>query len=130
MNKKQIEAIYSLSPQQQGMLFEHLVATESQISGVHVEQFSCTLRGDLDLAVFERAWRRLLEHHSILRTAFVWKDQPEPLQVVLRQAEPPLEQQDWRGLPADEQRARLHAFLNEDHRRGFELGNAPLMRVS
>ncbi|MEW6734361.1 MAG: condensation domain-containing protein, partial [Acidobacteriota bacterium] len=125
--KKRIEAIYPLSPQQQGMLFETLYAPDS---GIHVEQVVCALREQLDPTIFKLALQRLVERHSILRTAFVWKDQDEPYQVILQQVEVPIEHQDWRTYPQTEHQERLEAYLETDRRRGFELSKAPLMRLS
>ncbi len=42
----------------------------------------------------------------------------------------PVEWQDWRELNPDEQQKRLEAFLEADRRRGFDLSEAPLMRLS
>ncbi len=127
MGKKQVEAIYPLTPAQQGMLFETLSAPEL---GIHIEQSTYLLRGRLDSGAFERAWRRIVERHAILRTAFAWKDQDEPLQLVLRQVELSIERHDWRESPVAEQHARLHAYLDADRRRGFKLSKAPLMRLA
>jgi thioesterase domain-containing protein/acyl carrier protein len=127
MEHKHVESIYPLSPSQQGMLFETLSAPEP---GIHVEQFVWSLRGDLDLAAFERAWQRVVERHTILRTCFVWQDQDEPLQVVLRRVRVPLQRQDWRGLAPSQQQERLEAHLKADRRRGFAPGRAPLMRLT
>ena len=124
MSKRNIEAVYPLSPMQQGMLFHSLYAPES---GVYFEQLSCTLRGDLDVAAFERAWQRVVERHPILRTSFVWKRLDKTLQVVHRRVELPLEKQDWRGLSPDEQEAQLEAFLQAERRRGFNLAQPPLL---
>src|SRR5258706_9055965 len=60
---------YPLAPLQQGMLFHSLSAPAS---GVDVEQIFCTLREPFDAAAFERAWRRMIERHAILRTSFHW----------------------------------------------------------
>lgn len=130
MDKKQIEMIYSLSPQQQGMLFEHLYAAEAGLPGVHIEQFTCIVHGPLDQQAFERAWQRIVERHPALRTAFVWKDQPEPLQVALRRVTLPFERHDWRGLAPEVQRERLQAYLAADRQRGFDLAAAPLTRLA
>ncbi|WP_250125636.1 condensation domain-containing protein [Chroococcidiopsis sp. CCMEE 29] len=127
MNKKNIEAIYPLSSAQQGMLFETLYAPES---GIHVEQLSCALQGNLDLTTFEQAWQRVIDRHPTLRTGFVWKEQNEPLQVVLQRVEVPLERYDWRRLSSPEQQEQLEAFLEADRHRGFQLSKAPLMRLS
>ena len=39
-------------------------------------------------------------------------------------------QRDWRGLSSLEQQGRLEAFLEADRARGFDLGQAPLMRCA
>ncbi|RMF32481.1 MAG: non-ribosomal peptide synthetase, partial [Chloroflexi bacterium] len=127
MSKRNIEAVYPLSPMQQGMLFHSLYAPES---GVYVEQLSCTLRGDLDVPAFRRAWQRVVDRHAVLRTSFVWKQLDKTLQVVHRQVTIPLEQQDWRGLSPAQQQARLDAFLQQERRRGFDLSHPPLARLA
>jgi non-ribosomal peptide synthetase component F len=127
MAMKNVEIFYPLSPMQQGMLFHSLYAPDT---GVYVEQLSCTLQGDLDVEAFRRTWQHLLNRHPILRTAFLWEGLKEPVQVVQRQVEIPLAQQDWRDLSGTEQQARLAAFLMEEQTRGFDLSKAPLIRVA
>jgi len=105
---KNVEAIYPLSPPQQGMLFETLYAPESESMSS-----SSPVHGNLNLSAFKQGWQRIVEH-SILRTGFVWKDQDEPLQVVLRRVEVPLEQQDWRGYQLLEQQEQLKAYFNAE----------------
>ena len=117
---------YQLSPMQQGMLFHGLYAQES---GVDIEQMICTLHEDLQVSAFKQAWERVLERHPVLRTSFCWEGDSEPQQYVHRQVRLPLEQQDWRGLSAPEQKERLKTYLQTDRRRGFVLTEAPLMRL-
>lgn len=127
MSKKEIESIYPLSPAQQGMFYETVQAPSS---GIHIEQLSCTLSGLLALSALERVWQWEVNRHAILRTCFVWEGQPEPLQVLLRQVDVPIERQDWRELSSAEQSRRLDAYLEEDRQRGFKLSQAPLMRLA
>ena len=127
MNGENIEDIYELSPMQHGLLFHTLAAPNS---GVYFEQLSCTLQGNLDIAAFKRAWQKVVERHPILRTAFYWQDLDRPYQVVYRQVDLPIAQQDWRELSAIEQQERLEVFLQSDRDRGFELSQAPLMRLA
>jgi amino acid adenylation domain-containing protein/non-ribosomal peptide synthase protein (TIGR01720 family) len=122
-----IQDIYPLSPMQQGMLFHTLYAPDS---AVYVEQFACTLEGDLDAGAFARAWQRVAERHAILRTAFLWEGVKEPHQVVFERVELPLERLDWRGLAAEEQRRKLTDYLAADRERGFDLLAPPLMRLT
>ncbi len=124
---REVEDIYPLSPMQQGLLFHSLYQPES---GVYLEQISYGLEGELDEAAFERAWRQLMARHSILRTSFAWEGLREPLQVVHREAVLPLAREDWRGLGREEQEERLGEYLAQDRVRDFELGRAPLMRLS
>src|SRR5690349_5727385 len=125
MSKKNIEDVYPLSPVQQGMLFHSLSAPET---GMYVEQLVCTLHGDLDVATFERAWTAVLARHAVLRTLFVWNRGEKPLQIVRRTAALPFTRYDWRGLPDIER--RLDVLLEEDRRRGFNLSEAPLLRLT
>ncbi|MEH2156362.1 MAG: amino acid adenylation domain-containing protein [Nostoc sp.] len=124
---KNIESIYPLSASQQGMLFETLSASES---GIHLEQCILNLQEDLDSLAFEKAWQRLIERHSILRTAFIWEAQNEPLQVVLKGVEVSLEQEDWRGLSLSQQQEKLQTYLSADRLRGLEMTKPPLMRLA
>ncbi|MEM8780321.1 MAG: condensation domain-containing protein, partial [Cyanobacteria bacterium P01_G01_bin.49] len=81
MNAKTVEAIYPLSPMQQGMLFHSLLAPGS---GAYIVQTTYEIRGNLSLIAFEKAWQQLIARHPILRTAFVWENLEKPLQVVGR----------------------------------------------
>jgi hypothetical protein len=106
------------------MLFHSLYAPES---GVYFEQVHCALEGSLEPEAFRRAWQRVVDRHSIFRTHFAWEGLDEPVQVVHRQAELGWRELDWRGLSPDEQEQRLQSLLEEDRKRGFDFGEAPLM---
>jgi amino acid adenylation domain-containing protein len=122
-----VEDIYPLTPMQQGILFHSLYR---RASGEYVEQFSCDLRGPLDVPAFRRAWERVISRHPALRTAFVWEDIDEPLQVVHDEAALPFELHDWGALSAAEQRERFDAFIEAERAEGtFDLSRAPLVRV-
>ena len=55
-----LEDLYDLSPMQQGMLFHTIYAPES---GVYFEQSVFTIKGELDVKNFERAWQHVLNRH-------------------------------------------------------------------
>jgi amino acid adenylation domain-containing protein/non-ribosomal peptide synthase protein (TIGR01720 family) len=124
--QQQIEDIYPLSPMQQGMLFHALY---DQNSAAYVTQTSCILRGKLDLSAFKQAWQKLIERHTILRTAFYWEGLDTPLQIVVKHIDLPYQQQDWRELTPNEQQTRLDILLETDYTQGFNLASAPLMRL-
>ncbi len=121
-----VDDLYPLTPVQQGMLFHALYEPESP---VYHTQFSWTFHGALDADAFRRAWETVVQRHAILRTAFAWEGLREPIQVVLPEVTLPWESEDWRDIPADQQRARLEARL-EQARRSFDMARAPLMRIS
>src|SRR5215475_7081707 len=98
MSKQNIEDIYPLSPGQQGMLTVVLLAGAQ--SEVYFDQSVLTLVGELDAALWRRAWQRVLDRHPSLRTLFLWERQGEPLHVVRGQVELPWQELDWRGLSA------------------------------
>ena len=101
MSKKGIEAIYALSPQQLGMLLESLHTTGS---GMHVEQKIFKFDSSWNIPAWRESWQRVVDWHPALRTAFVWRNQKEPLQAVISHADIPFEQHDLREL--DEPHAR------------------------
>jgi amino acid adenylation domain-containing protein/non-ribosomal peptide synthase protein (TIGR01720 family) len=122
-----LEDLYPLSPLQQGLLF-HVLREPG--TGLYFNQLTCELRGTQDLSAFIEAWRRVTEAYPILRTALVWEDVDEPLQVVLREVELPLVREDWRGVPPSELETRLATWMEEDRRQGVDLGTPPLMRLA
>src|SRR5919109_2303073 len=126
-HNRNIESIYPLSPMQQGMLFHALYAPES---GVYCEQMSCSLNGNLNVSAFKQAWQQVVQRYPALRTLFVWRHRKEPLQVVRARVTLPWVEEDWRGCSPLERHGRLEAFLEADRARGFDLGQAPLMRCA
>src|SRR5215510_6804166 len=126
MSIKEVEGFYPLSPMQQGMLYHTLYAPES---GTYMQQVSCTLKGELNVAAFERAWQQVIDRHPVLRSAFLWEKLKGPVQLVQRQVKLPLEQQDWQDLSPAQQETELEALLVADRARGFELAEAPLLRL-
>lgn len=127
MKAENIEDIYKLSPTQQGLLFHTLYNPES---GVYCDQYNITLKGNLNILAFEQAWQQLARRHAVLRTCFHWEELDEPMQVVHRQVELPLEQLDWRGINSAQQQQQLESFLKTEQKRGFELSHPPLMRLA
>ena len=126
INKQNIEDIYPLSPMQQGMLFHSLYAPDS---GIYFQQMICTLRGNLEVSAFEQAWQKIVEKHSIFRTAFIWESLNKPVQVVYKQVKITVENDDWQGLSDQEQQEQLKFFLESDQQHSLQLSQPPLMRL-
>jgi amino acid adenylation domain-containing protein len=120
-----VEAIYPLSPMQEGMLFHTVYAPGT---GIYVNQVAYTF-GGLDADAFRRAWQAALDRHAALRSAFLWEKRERPLQAVLRGVEVPWDERDWRGLDGQAQQAALEALMHEDRERGYALNRPPAMRL-
>lgn len=118
---------YELSPLQWGMLFHVLSGGDP---GVNVQQVLATLREPLDEAHFLRAWQRVLERHPILRSRLRWEGVAQPMQDVIDQVKIPVERFDWRALTEAERQQRFQVLLDHDRARGFDLGEAPLLRLA
>src|SRR5689334_18601857 len=125
--KRNVEAIYALSPMQQGILFHSLYDPEESLYAV---QFSCTLSGKLSPEALQQAWHEVVNRHAVLRTFFVWQDLKEPVQVVRPHVQLPWLSLDWRALPPALQQQQLSDFLASDLARGFDLQQAPLLRIA
>jgi amino acid adenylation domain-containing protein/non-ribosomal peptide synthase protein (TIGR01720 family) len=124
--KQTMEALYRLSSLQEGILFHRLYESDA---AVYLEQMSGEVTG-LQLDAFQRSWDLLLKKHSILRTAFYPDRFKIPVQVVYKDLPMPITLIDYRGLPNEEQQWRVEQFAAADIRKGFDLTQAPLMRVS
>ncbi|HEU4884066.1 MAG TPA: amino acid adenylation domain-containing protein [Longimicrobium sp.] len=125
MDRRNVEDIYPLSPLQQGMLF-HVVYSEG---AAYQEQFPLLLTGELDADALERAFRGVVARHAALRTGFGWEGVPQPLQFVLRQTEPVFDRVDWSDA-GDDWHARFDALMESDRRRGHNLKQPPLVRIT
>ncbi|OYU83177.1 MAG: hypothetical protein CFE45_26565, partial [Burkholderiales bacterium PBB5] len=119
---------YPLTPMQAGMLFQSVLDPEA---GVYFEQVWGELRSALVPAAFQAAWQGLVDRHPGLRTRFVWRELPEPRQIVEPRAELPWSELDWTtdNAPANTA-AKWERLLAADRTRGFTFDRAPLMRVT
>ncbi len=122
-----LEDIYTLSPMQEGMLFQSLYNREGD---AYFRQMSLEIHGELNIPAFERAWRRVIERHPTLRTSFFWDGTHWPVQVVQRNVPLPLETFDWRELAPEARQEQLQTYLREQQNRAFDLEQAPLMRLA
>ncbi|MEG4862220.1 MULTISPECIES: non-ribosomal peptide synthetase [unclassified Microcoleus] len=121
------ESSYQLSPIQQGMLFEGL---SGQQSGVDIEQVLCSLGEELNVSAFVDAWRQSVDRYPVLRTSFSWLDREVPVQTVHPQVEVPIVEGEWRCFSQGDRTRQLATFLQADRLQGFDLTQAPLMRLA
>ncbi|HEU5226877.1 MAG TPA: amino acid adenylation domain-containing protein, partial [Ktedonobacteraceae bacterium] len=122
-----IEDIYELSPMQRGMLFHTLYAPHS---GVYMEQALFSIGGAFDFTALREAWQRVVAQHTTLRTAFLWEELDEPMQVVYQSVEVPWTRYDWRELASADQQSKLEELVAADRMLGFDLAQPPLLRLT
>jgi amino acid adenylation domain-containing protein/non-ribosomal peptide synthase protein (TIGR01720 family) len=118
-----IEDIYALSPMQ--TLFFSANQGSAQAA---FDQWHCTLRGDLNVDAFERAWNETIRRNTILRSTVLSAGLREPVQAVHRNVSPPWTVEDWRDTLAEQQRERWNAVLKQDRGEALDLTQPPVMR--
>lgn len=121
-----IADIYPLSPMQEGLLF-HTVS--SGTDGLYMPQTAIRLRGAVDGAALEAAWRGLIQRHGVLRTGFHWEERDEPFQVVVRDAPAAVTTLNWSAASDAEQRAKLSDLFAANRATTFDLRRPPLARA-
>lgn len=125
MKTKNIEDIYELTPVQKGMLFHCLYDTELSL---YFFQHIFTVRGHLNIEMFEKAWQLVMGRHPILRTGFYWEEIENPLQIVYSQVKVPLSHDDWSHMDSVEQKTQLESFILSDRQKSFDFSQPCLMR--
>ncbi|HXZ02934.1 MAG TPA: condensation domain-containing protein, partial [Stellaceae bacterium] len=121
-----LEAVYPLSPLQQGLLFH--AAYDSNADPYRV-QLCLDIEGALDQPSMRQAWQHLLDRHESLRVAVIERD-GLPLQIVRHGLALPWREEDWSALGETAFQRRLTAFLDQDRAQGFDFASGPLLRVA
>ncbi|MDQ1354394.1 MAG: hypothetical protein QG657_4703 [Acidobacteriota bacterium] len=122
-----VQQIYPLSPMQEGILF-HSLYDESLLT--YFEQMSFRISGLLHTNLVEKSVNTLLEYHDILRTAFVYENTKQPLQVVLKKREADFTYLDIRELNSIEKEKFVEEFKEKDKQRSFNLTKDVLLRLT
>jgi amino acid adenylation domain-containing protein/non-ribosomal peptide synthase protein (TIGR01720 family) len=126
MNRTSLSGAFALSPMQQGMLFHYL---KDPHSGVDIEQIVVHLPEKIEPRRLQMVWQWLVNRHDILRAKFVWEIN-ETQQEVLSEVDLPFEVREERGLSEKVRAERLKEFLQTDRVRGFDLSEAPMLRLT
>ncbi|SCF49123.1 amino acid adenylation domain-containing protein [Micromonospora matsumotoense] len=93
--------VYPLVPLQEGILFHHLL-TEGGGQDAYVLPTVLEFTGRDQLDRFLAALQHVVDRHDVFRTAVLWQDLPEPVQVVSRHARLPITEISLRrGDPAE-----------------------------
>ena len=124
---ERVAEIFPLTAAQAGMLVSSLTEPEP---GLYVVQMRFALAGRLDRRRLTQAWEALTARHEVLRTAIVWDNTSNPVNVVMRDAAVTVEWLDLSGHVSASRSETVQKFLTDDRRRGFGLQRAPLSRVT
>jgi amino acid adenylation domain-containing protein/non-ribosomal peptide synthase protein (TIGR01720 family) len=116
------------TPLQQGMVFGQALAAGSAAATAYTQQLDITLSAMPDARRLQAAFNALSARHEVLRTRFVETETGRVLQVVMNQVQVPFDERDF-STEADPL-AHWHAFVQADCAQGFELTQAPLLRVT
>lgn len=122
-----IESAYPLSYMQEGILF-HLRLTNDPEA--YVEQMSFSIHGSVDLDIFKKSLEILTKRHDVLRTNFVYERMAKPRQVVYKEKTLFFNYEDISDMDESEKLCYLEHYKLNDRRRGFNLIEDMLMRVS
>jgi amino acid adenylation domain-containing protein len=122
-----LEKIYPLAPMQEGMLLQYLMEKEST---AYCEQSTFTVKGDLDRALLEESFNRLIKRHEVLRTVFIHEGIRRPVQVVLNQCPIHVAYEAIDRLTKRERLKYLNAFESREREKGFDPTKAPLTRLT
>jgi len=128
MPDSSIENVYPLTPLQSGMLFH---ALHSPQSGAYIDQihFELALQPD-QISQFQHNWNTLLERHPALRSAFIWRDVSQPVQVVKDRAGIEWEFVDFSELDTTQQQNRFDSILHRHRHTDFDFSRPPLIKLS
>ncbi|WP_026883714.1 non-ribosomal peptide synthetase, partial [Clostridium akagii] len=127
LRKRDIEKIHSLTPMQEGMLYNLISDKDSH---AYFEQFDFKIEGNLNLYILTEVLNKIIEKHEILRTVFFYEGISKLKQAVLRKRETKIQYEDIRDLDEKNKKDYIEEFKNEDKDRGFDLENDCLIRVS
>ncbi|PCR95715.1 non-ribosomal peptide synthetase [Pseudomonas fluorescens] len=119
-----VQDIYPLAPLQEGILYHHLSAEQGD---PYLLQSRLAFDSVERVENFATALRQVMARHDILRTAVIWQELAEPMQVVWRQVELPV--QEIVLDPADgDVLEQLHERFDARHYR-LDISQAPLLRL-
>ena len=120
-----IQDIYPLAPLQEGILFHHRLQEEGD---AYVTPRLLGFDSRERLEAFTAGFNQLVARHDILRTAVLWENLREPVQVVYRHAELALEWLNVDDVSSQSIAERLNAEVDPEHHR-LDVRRAPMLRA-
>ncbi|HEU4964844.1 MAG TPA: amino acid adenylation domain-containing protein [Bacilli bacterium] len=110
---------------QEGMIYHNLLHPESSF---YHNVYVFNVRHAFAREAMQQAVAALVQRHPSLRTSFHLTGFSEPMQVVHREVELPLQIRDLREWAEGEQQTQLQAWMEAEKRNHFDLTRAPAVR--
>jgi len=123
IDKRNLEDMLGLTSMQEGMLFHYL---SNPASKQYFEQIRLQLSGKIDIQLFKEAWHIVGQTNEILRSVFRWEKLDEPVQIVLKIKEIPINVFDLSGEKKEKQPVLLDNIIKEDKNKPVDLTSNPL----
>ncbi|MGW5689355.1 condensation domain-containing protein, partial [Nonomuraea sp. NPDC003754] len=120
----ELEDAYPLTALQSGMLFH---SAYQEDSATYHDVFTLNLRGPYQSDTFRAALREVMDRHAVLRTSFDLTGFDEPIQLVWKDVEPPVQEIDLSGF--EDPRSRLSIWRDQEKHRPFDWEAPPLFRA-
>src|SRR5262249_45463962 len=120
-----VQDIYPLAPLQEGILFHHLL---QQVGDPYLVMATLGFDSRERMDGFVQALQQVVQRHDALRTAVLWEELPEPMQVVWRQAPLPIEEAQLNAADGDIAEQLWARF--DPRRERIDVRQAPLMRLA
>ena len=117
-----IQAVYGLTPMQEGMLYTKML---DETSSEYVIQVAMKLKEPMKRELVKGAVTLLLERFDVLRTMIFYRKTDKPKQIVLKKRV-----KFFRYVDLKEKEIALETYLKQDVSRGFDLEKDTLIRVS
>ena len=119
-----VEDIYPLAPLQEGILFHHLLSTNGE--DTYIISILLSVAPEVSPERLVAAFQGVIDRNDVLRTAVLWEDLPQPVQVVQRKATLPVTRialTDGRD-PVEQLKERMKLG-----RHAMDVRQAPLLRL-
>ncbi len=120
-----VEDAYPLARIQAGVIFHSQFSPDSPM---YHDIFLYHLRVCLDIERLQTAVQQLVNRHPILRTSFDLINFSEPLQLVYRTVDVPIQVEDWRFLSLTQQQEAITRWIETEKQRHFDWTCPPMIR--
>jgi amino acid adenylation domain-containing protein/thioester reductase-like protein/non-ribosomal peptide synthase protein (TIGR01720 family) len=122
-NHSILEAIYGLSPLQEGFLFYAVSAPDSD---QYCTQTCWAYNAKIDADALRQAWNEIYAAHQAFRTGFVWEGTEKAFQVVYKKAEILWNVVDMRETAPDMREEKINDLREKIRHGGMNLSKPPI----